>query len=159
MIVRQPTLCCRSLMLKATLPVGCAADESTARSYMEKRGSWRVISNTWNWVLTRTKRTGWRENESGVVNCIRKRLITRRAYLVLPPTKALMCRSTGISFGGTMGTLTQPDRLWALGWTTWLSPSNMPSAKMSTARITVSVKDQGETQQLIRKHSINGETR
>lgn len=59
-------------------------------------------------------------------------------HLSLPPTKALMCRSTGMSFGGTMGTWTQPDRLWALGWTTWLSPSNIPSVNMSTARIIVS---------------------
>lgn len=63
------------------------------------------------------------------------------SYLVFPPTKALMCRSTGISFGGTMGTLTQPERFWALGWITWLSPSKIPSAKMSTARMIVSGED------------------
>lgn len=60
-----------------------------------------------------------------------------------------MCRSTGMSLGGTMGTRTQPDRFWALGWTTWLSPSNIPSAKMSTARMMVSRKEKGEIQGLI----------
>lgn len=64
-----------------------------------------------------------------------------------------MCRSTGISFGGTMGTRTQPDRFWALGWTTWLSPSNIPSANMSTARIMVSEKDRGEIQGLLSNYS------
>ena len=43
-------------MLKETLPVVSAAEESPVISYMEKRGSWRVISNTWNWVLETTKR-------------------------------------------------------------------------------------------------------
>lgn len=38
----------RSLMLKVTLPVGGATKASAAMTYMEKRGSWRVISNTWN---------------------------------------------------------------------------------------------------------------
>lgn len=42
-----------------------------------------------------------------------------------------------------MGTRIQPDRFWALGWTTWLSPSNIPSAKMSTARIIVSRDEKG----------------
>lgn len=45
-----------------------------------------------------------------------------------------------------MGTLTQPDRWGALGWTTWLSPSKMPSAKISTARMMVS----GADKQLVR---------
>ncbi len=53
-----------------------------------------------------------------------------------------------------MGTRTQPDRFWALGWTTWLSPSNIPSAKMSTARIMVSRKDKGEIQVLISIYSV-----
>ena len=50
----QPTRCGRSLMLKVTLPVGGAAEESKLMSYKEKRGSWRVISNTWNCVLVTT---------------------------------------------------------------------------------------------------------
>lgn len=45
-----------------------------------------------------------------------------------------------------MGTLTQPDKLGRLGWTTWLSPSKMPSAKISTARMMVS----GADKQLVR---------
>lgn len=59
-------------------------------------------------------------------------------YLVFPPTKALIWRSTGMSFGGMMGTQTQPERFWALGWTTWLSPSKIPSANISTALMMVS---------------------
>lgn len=66
------------------------------------------------------------------------------SYLVFPPTKALMWRSTGISFGGAMGTRIQPDKFWMLGWTTWLSPSNIPSAKMRTARIMVSGENKGD---------------
>lgn len=42
------TRCARSLMLKATHPEGGAAAGSAENSYMEKRGSWRVISKTWN---------------------------------------------------------------------------------------------------------------
>ena len=50
----------RSLMLKVTLPVGGATRGSTAMTYMEKRGSWRVISNTWNWVLgCRPRKAKW----------------------------------------------------------------------------------------------------
>lgn len=45
------TLCGRSLTQKVTFPVGGAAEGSGVTSYMENRGSWRVISNTWNWVL------------------------------------------------------------------------------------------------------------
>lgn len=81
---------------------------------------------------------------------------SKPTHLVFPPTKALMCRSTGISFGGTMGTRTQPDRFWVLGWTTWLSPSNMPSAKMSTARIIVSREERGEVQGLISIYFMSG---
>ncbi len=50
-------------MLKVTLPVGGAADESTVMSYMEKRGSCRVISNTWNCVLGWAKRKRFRDVE------------------------------------------------------------------------------------------------
>lgn len=142
---RQPTLCGRSLMQKVTLPEDGAAEESGVTSYMEKRGSWRVISNTWNWVLE------WREGRrvcenKHPVNIIQdhKHLLnshTHTLYLSFPPTKALMCRSTGMSLGGTIGTRMQPDRFWALGWTTWLSPSNIPSAKTSTARMIVSEED------------------
>lgn len=45
------TLCGRSLTQKVTFPVGGAAEGSGVTSYMENRGSWRVISKTWNWVL------------------------------------------------------------------------------------------------------------
>lgn len=32
------------------------------------------------------------------------------------------------------------ERLWMLGWTTWLSPTKIPSAKINTARMMVSGK-------------------
>lgn len=38
-------------MLKVTHPVGGAAADAAVKSYMENRGSWRVISKTWNCVL------------------------------------------------------------------------------------------------------------
>lgn len=38
-------------MLKVTHPEGGAAARSAVKAYMEKRGSWRVISKTWNCVL------------------------------------------------------------------------------------------------------------
>lgn len=98
-------------MLKVTHPEGGAAAGSAVNSYMEKRGSWRVISKTWNCVLQ-----AWEEEEAQGHFKVRRRSdcssTSRSAsYLDLPPTKALMCRSTGMSLGGTMGTLMHPDRL------------------------------------------------
>lgn len=55
------------------------------------------------------------------------------------PTKALMWRSTGISLGGNTGTWSDDFKLCCDGWTTWLSPSNTPSANIITVRITVSL--------------------
>lgn len=44
-------------MLKVTLPLGGSVEsESELMSYMEKRGRWRVISNTWNCVLQRDRK-------------------------------------------------------------------------------------------------------
>ena len=140
-----------------------------------------MISNTWNWVLEWTKGVKCRERgdeeyEAPIWNSLTVQKIhdthsiiillynyygttartlpySHTSYLVFPPTKVLMCRSTGMSFGGTMGTRTQPDRFWALGWTTWLSPSNIPSAKMSTARIMVSGEDKVMIQKLLSVYS------
>ena len=47
-------------------------------------------------------------------------IIIHSCYLALYPTNALMCRSTGTSLGGTMGTLSVFAKLAALGWLTLL---------------------------------------
>ena len=47
-----------------------------------------------------------------------------------------MCKSTGMSFGGNMGTLIVVAG--SLGCTTWHSPSKMPSANIRTLLIIVS---------------------
>ena len=47
-----------------------------------------------------------------------------------------MCKSTGMSFGGNIGTLIVVDG--SFGCTTWHSPSKIPSANIRTLFITVS---------------------
>lgn len=82
-------------MLKVTHPVGGAAADSAVKSYMEKRGSWRVISKTWNCVLD----WGGEMEDGGQGQFkVRPQPLTEEparnsrsvSYLDLPPTKALM---------------------------------------------------------------------
>ena len=49
-----------------------------------------------------------------------------------------MCKSTGTSFGGNIGTRREFARFCTEGCTTWLSPSKTPSANIITVFIMVS---------------------